>query len=113
MGITLSNFFDFARKLPRCLHMLRAKRWGFGNIMGHASGVSDVSSLMSWTASQFDLTLCWDDVEWLKSIWDRKLILKGINDPEDAVTAAKLGADAIVVSNHGGRQLDGTHSSIE
>lgn len=98
---------------PRwCLNMLTTRRYGFGNIIGHATGVGDLSSLSSWTAEQFDPKLCWDDIEWIRKCWDGKLILKGILDPEDAKMAAKTGADAIIVSNHGGRQLDGAQSSV-
>ncbi|MEM8578934.1 MAG: alpha-hydroxy acid oxidase [Pseudomonadota bacterium] len=94
------------------IEMLSAKRREFGNIVGHAEGVKDASSLGSWTAEQFDLTLDWNKVAKLMELWDGKVILKGILDAEDARMAAKLGADAIVVSNHGGRQLDGALSSI-
>ncbi|WP_121061417.1 alpha-hydroxy acid oxidase [Chachezhania antarctica] len=92
--------------------MLGATRRDFGNIVGHVDGISDTSSLGAWTAEQFDLTLDWDKVKRLMDLWGGKVILKGILDAEDAVMAAKLGADAIVVSNHGGRQLDGAISSI-
>ena len=95
-----------------CMDMLRTKRRGFGNIVGHAKNVSDLSSLSSWTAEQFDPQLSWKDVAWIKERWGGKLILKGILDEEDARAAAETGADAIVVSNHGGRQLDGALSSI-
>lgn len=94
------------------LGMLRAKRREFGNIVGHVEGISDASSLMSWTSEQFDLTLDWGKVAKLMEQWDGKVILKGILDAEDARMAAKLGVDAIIVSNHGGRQLDGALSSI-
>ena len=94
------------------IEMLSAKRREFGNIVGHVEGISDASSLGAWTAEQFDLTLDWTKVEKLMEMWGGKVILKGILDPEDAKMAAKLGADAIVVSNHGGRQLDGALSSI-
>jgi L-lactate dehydrogenase (cytochrome) len=98
---------------PRwCLGMLGTKRHGFGNIVGHASNVGDLKSLASWTKDQFDPRLSWKDVEWIKERWGGKLILKGILDPEDARLAMDSGADAIVVSNHGGRQLDGARSSI-
>ena len=98
---------------PRwCMNMLTTRRHSFGNIVGHAKGVGDLSSLSSWTAEQFDPKLSWDDVEWIRQRWGGKLILKGILDPEDAKMAAKTGVDAIVVSNHGGRQLDGAQSSI-
>jgi len=94
------------------LGMLRAKRREFGNIVGHVQGISDASSLMSWTNEQFDLTLDWGKIEKLMQQWDGKVILKGILEAEDARMAVKLGADAIIVSNHGGRQLDGALSSI-
>ncbi|PHQ96597.1 MAG: alpha-hydroxy-acid oxidizing enzyme, partial [Marinosulfonomonas sp.] len=94
------------------LGMLRAKRREFGNIVGHVDGISDASSLMSWTSEQFDLTLDWGKVSKLMEQWGGKVILKGILDAEDAKMAAKLGVDAIIVSNHGGRQLDGALSSI-
>jgi L-lactate dehydrogenase (cytochrome) len=92
--------------------MLRTPRRTFGNIVGHAKGVGDLASLSSWTTEQFDTQLSWKDVDWIKERWGGKLILKGINDVEDAQMAAKTGADAIIVSNHGGRQLDGAPSSI-
>ncbi len=95
-----------------CFGMLATQRRTFRNIAGHAKGVSDLSSLSSWTAEQFDPKLNWDDVEWIKKLWGGPLILKGILDEEDALMAAKTGADAIIVSNHGGRQLDGAPSSI-
>jgi len=94
------------------IEMMSAKRREFGNIVGHVEGVKDASSLGSWTAEQFDLTLDWNKVAKLMELWDGKVILKGILDAEDARMAAKLGADAIIVSNHGGRQLDGALSSI-
>lgn len=98
---------------PRwALKMLVAKNKTFGNIVGHAKGVKNMTSLVSWTHDQFDPTLNWDDVAWIKERWGGKLILKGIMDAEDASNAVKSGADAIVVSNHGGRQLDGAPSSI-
>jgi L-lactate dehydrogenase (cytochrome) len=93
--------------------MLRGKRRTFGNIAGHIKGTDDITALGTWTASQFDTTLNWKDVDWIRSIWPGKLILKGILDVEDAEEAAKTGAQALVVSNHGGRQLDGAPSSIE
>lgn len=95
------------------IEMLGAKRREFGNIVGHVEGISDASSLGAWTAEQFDLTLDWGKIERLMEMWGGKVILKGILDAEDAKMAAKLGADAIVVSNHGGRQLDGALSSIK
>lgn len=92
--------------------MLATHRRSFGNIAGHVKGVKDLSSLSSWTADQFDPSLNWADVERIKKLWGGKLILKGIMDADDARTAASSGADALVVSNHGGRQLDGAPSSI-
>ncbi|MCP4485756.1 MAG: alpha-hydroxy-acid oxidizing protein [Gammaproteobacteria bacterium] len=98
---------------PRwCLNMLSTRRHGFGNIVGHVKGVGDISSLSSWSAEQFDPKLNWDDIDWIKQRWGGKLIIKGILDPEDAKMAVKTGTDAIIVSNHGGRQLDGAQSSI-
>ncbi|WP_192964455.1 alpha-hydroxy acid oxidase [Phycobacter azelaicus] len=94
------------------IEMLGAKRREFGNIVGHVEGISDASSLGAWTAEQFDPSLDWSKIEKLKEMWGGKVILKGILDAEDAKMAAKVGADAIVVSNHGGRQLDGALSSI-
>ena len=93
--------------------MLGAKRKVFGNIAGHVKGVDGIVALSQWIAAQFDPTLNWNDVEWIKKEWGGKLILKGILDVEDAKIAAATGADAIVVSNHGGRQLDGALSSIK
>jgi L-lactate dehydrogenase (cytochrome) len=93
--------------------VLRGKRRTFGNLVGHLKGTDDITALSAWTASQFDTTLNWKDVEWIRSIWPGKLVLKGILDVEDAEEAAKTGAQALVVSNHGGRQLDGAPSSIE
>jgi len=110
--IRLSNLIDIATKPGWALSILRGKRKTFGNLAGHVRGMEDVNSLAQWTASQFDPTLNWQDVEWIRSLWPGKLILKGILDPEDAKIASKTGASAIVVSNHGGRQLDGAPSSI-
>ncbi len=93
--------------------MLGTRRHQFGNIVGHGKGVGDMGSLAGWTAGQFDLALNWADVEWVKKRWGGKLILKGIQDVEDAKLAVASGADALIVSNHGGRQLDGAQSSIE
>ncbi|MEE4010998.1 alpha-hydroxy acid oxidase [Roseibium sp. FZY0029] len=104
---------DLAFKPRWCWNMMQTKRRQFGNIHGHVSGVDDMTSLAEWTNSQFDPTLDWSSVEWVKSHWKRKLILKGINDVEDAKIAADVGADAIVVSNHGGRQLDGALASYD
>ncbi|WP_439574676.1 alpha-hydroxy acid oxidase [Phreatobacter sp.] len=110
---TLTNLINLATKWRWCLAMAGTKRRSFGNIVGHAKGVDDMSSLSSWTAEQFDPALNWDDVQWIKDRWGGKLILKGILDAEDAELAVKSGADALIVSNHGGRQLDGAMSSIE
>ena len=109
---TLKNMLDLATKWRWGLGMLGTKRRGFGNIIGHVKDVDDPSSLFEWTAKQFDLQLDWAKVEKIRDLWGGTLILKGINDPEDAKMALKVGADAIVVSNHGGRQLDGALSSI-
>jgi L-lactate dehydrogenase (cytochrome) len=110
--LTLPNIVNMATKPRWCLGMLGTKRRYFGNIVGHAPKVADMSSLSSWTAQQFDLTLSWKDVEWVRQRWGGKLIVKGILDAEDAKLAADCGADALIVSNHGGRQLDGAQSSI-
>jgi L-lactate dehydrogenase (cytochrome) len=109
---TMRNMVDLATKLRWCFAMLGTRRRTFGNIVGHAKNVTDLSSLSSWTLEQFDPTLCWEDIEWIKKRWGGKLILKGILDADDARIAAQSGVDAIVVSNHGGRQLDGAPSSI-
>lgn len=109
---TLRNLINLATKPRWCLGMARTRRHTFRNIVGHVDGVDDMGSLAHWVSGQFDQTLNWEDVAWLRRLWDRKLILKGILDPEDARIAARTGADAIVVSNHGGRQLDGAPSSI-
>ncbi len=109
---TLANMIDLATKWQWGLGMLGTKRRTFGNIVGHASGVKDTSSLSEWTANGFDHTLDWDKIAKIKDEWGGKVILKGILDPEDAKAALSVGADAIVVSNHGGRQLDGALSSI-
>jgi len=109
---TLANLINLATKPRWCLGMLGTQRRGFGNIVGHASSVSDMSSLSAWTAEQFDPTMTWADVEWIKRLWGGKLVLKGIMDVEDARAAVQSGADALIVSNHGGRQLDGAPSSI-
>ena len=110
--ITLANVLDLMTKPGWAFRMLGAKRKVFGNVVGHAEGCEGIVSLSKWTASQFDPTLDWDDVGWVKNEWGGKLVLKGIQDVEDAKTAVSIGADAIVVSNHGGRQLDGAISSI-
>ncbi|NMM78235.1 alpha-hydroxy acid oxidase [Acidovorax sp. SRB_24] len=109
---TLANLLNLATKPRWCMGILGTQRRSFGNIVGHAKGVGDLSSLSSWTAEQFDPELNWGDVEWIKKRWGGKLILKGIMDAEDARLAADSGADALIVSNHGGRQLDGAPSSI-
>lgn len=111
--LTLRNIINMATKPRWALGMLGTQRRQFGNIVGHVSGVADMGSLSEWTASQFDPALNWGDVEWIKKRWGGKLILKGIQDVEDAKMAAQSGADALIVSNHGGRQLDGAQSSIE
>ena len=110
--LTLANMINIATKPRWALGMLGTKRRQFGNIVGHVQGVTDMSRLSEWTASQFDPKLNWDDVQWIKKLWGGKLILKGILDVEDARLAAESGADALIVSNHGGRQLDGAESSI-
>ena len=109
---TLANLINLATKPRWCLGMLGTQRRQFGNIVGHVSGVENMGSLSEWTAKQFDPCLSWDDVQWIKSLWGGKLIIKGIMDVEDAKLAADSGADALIVSNHGGRQLDGAPSSI-
>jgi L-lactate dehydrogenase (cytochrome) len=109
---TIGNLINLATKPRWCLGMLGTKRRSFGNIVGHASNVTDMRSLSSWTAEQFDPRLSWDDVKRIRDLWPGKLILKGVLDPEDAVHAAGTGAEALIVSNHGGRQLDGALSSI-
>ena len=111
--LTVANIINMMTKPRWCLGMLGTSRRGFGNIVGHATDVSDMSSLSAWTAQQFDLSLSWNDVEWIKKRWGGKLIIKGIMDAEDARLAVLSGADALVVSNHGGRQLDGALSSIK
>jgi L-lactate dehydrogenase (cytochrome) len=110
---SLSKFVDFATKPAWVSGVLRGKRRTFGNLMGHLKGTDDITALATWISSQFDTTLNWKDLDWIRSIWPGKLVLKGILDVEDAEIAAKSGAQALVVSNHGGRQLDGAPSSIE
>jgi L-lactate dehydrogenase (cytochrome) len=110
--IKLGNLIDIATKPAWALSILRGRRKTFGNLAGHVQSMENVNSLAQWTANQFDPTLNWKDVEWVRSVWPGKLILKGILDVEDAKTAAQIGASALVVSNHGGRQLDGALSSI-
>lgn len=111
--LTIANIMNMATKPRWCLGMAMTPRRTFRNIVGHATGVGDMSSLSSWTAEQFDPGLSWADVEWIKKLWGGKLIIKGILDEEDARFAADSGADALIVSNHGGRQLDGAVSSIQ
>ncbi|MDE2614461.1 MAG: alpha-hydroxy-acid oxidizing protein, partial [Burkholderiales bacterium] len=110
---TLATWLNLATKPRWCLGMLGTKRRQFGNIYGHVKDVTDLSSLGAWTNDQFDPRLSWGDVQWIKKYWGGKLILKGIQDVEDAKLAADSGADALIVSNHGGRQLDGALASIE
>jgi L-lactate dehydrogenase (cytochrome) len=109
---TLSNLLNLATKPRWCLGMLGTPRRKFGNIHGHVKGVTDASNLAAWTADQFDQRLNWGDVEWIKKRWGGKVIIKGIMEPEDARLAVDSGADALIVSNHGGRQLDGAPSAI-
>ncbi len=108
----IRNLFDIASKPGWALSVLRGKRKTFGNLAGHVRGMENVTSLAQWIAGQFDPALSWTDVEWIKSLWPGKLVIKGLLDVEDARIAAKTGAAALVVSNHGGRQLDGAPSSI-
>ena len=110
---TIANIINLSTKLRWCFGMLGTKRRSFGNLVGHVKAVSDMNSLAVWTNEQFDPRLSWEDVKWVKAQWGGKLILKGIQDVEDAKLAVLSGADAIVVSNHGGRQLDGAQSSIK
>jgi L-lactate dehydrogenase (cytochrome) len=110
--IRLGNVLDMASKPAWVVSILKGKRKTFGNLAGHLRGMDDVISLAQWTNTQFDASLNWKDVEWVRSLWSGKLIIKGILDVEDAQAAAKTGASALVVSNHGGRQLDGAPSSI-
>ena len=109
---TLASLLDLARRPRWCMGMLGAKSRTFGNIVGHAADIEDSTSMALWVAEQFDQTLSWEDVEWVRREWGGKFILKGIMDAGDAIRAAEAGADAIVVSNHGGRQLDGAPASI-
>src|SRR6185312_10323915 len=110
--LTLGTFLDVARKPGWALNVLRGRRKSFGNLEGRIPDAKSLTTLSQWIAGQFDPTLSWKDVEWVKSLWGGKLVLKGILDAEDAKLAVQAGADAIVVSNHGGRQLDGAISSI-
>ena len=109
---TIANIINLMTKPRWCLGMLGTRRHTFGNLVGHVKEVSDMKSLAAWTNEQFDPRLSWPDVQWVKKQWGGKLILKGIQDVEDAKLAVASGADAIIVSNHGGRQLDGAQSSI-
>jgi L-lactate dehydrogenase (cytochrome) len=110
--LTFANAVDIATKPAWAWSILRGKRKTFGNLAGHVPGMEGVNSLATWIARQFDPTMTWKDIEWIRSIWPGKIILKGILDVEDARIAAKTGVSGIVVSNHGGRQLDGAPSSI-
>ena len=110
---TIANMINLATKPEWCMKMLNTERRTFRNIVGHAKNVGDLSSLSSWTSEQFDPRLSWDDVARIKDLWGGKLIIKGIMEPEDAELAVKSGADALIVSNHGGRQLDGAPSTIK
>ena len=111
-ALKIGNLLDMARK-PRWVYsVLSGRRWNFGNLAGHVKNMESVELLARWVGSQFDAALSWKDVEWIKSIWPGKLIIKGILDVEDAKLAAKTGAAALIVSNHGGRQLDGAASTI-
>ena len=112
LKIKLSNLFDLLSKPSWCYQMARTKNRTFGNVMGHVKDISNLNSLTKWVQDQFDTRLNWDDVKRIKDWWGGKLIIKGIMDPDDAKMAQKCGADALVVSNHGGRQLDGVNSSI-
>ncbi len=111
--LTIKNFIDMAMHPGWSFRMLGTRRHSFGNIVGHVEGVEQLKTLSRWSAEQLDPTLSWDDVKWVKDIWQGPLIIKGIIDAEDAIKAADAGVDAIVVSNHGGRQLDGAPASLE
>ena len=111
--LTIPNILNMMTKPRWCIGMLGTKNRQFGNIIGHVKGVTDMGSLAEWTHSQFDPTLDWSSVEFIRKQWNGKLILKGINDVDDALIAVKTGADAIIVSNHGGRQLDGAPATID
>ena len=110
---TLTNLINIATKPRWAIGMLGTKRRNFGNIVGHVKGLDSMTNLAQWTVSQFDPTLDWDDVQWIKDQWGGKLVLKGIMDADDAELAARSGADALIVSNHGGRQLDGAAASLD
>lgn len=109
---TLRNLLNLITKAQWCFEMFKTNRRSFGNIVGHVKGVTDTRSLSNWVTEQFDQSISWEDVSWLRKLWDRKLIIKGIMTPVDAQAAVDMGADAIIVSNHGGRQLDGAPSSV-
>lgn len=113
LEVTASNAVDMVQRIPWAIRMLGSKRKTFGNLDGHLRNVSGINSLAEWIGSQFDPTLNWDDVAWVKSLWGGKIVVKGVLDEVDAMRAAELGVDAIIVSNHGGRQLDGALSSLE
>ena len=110
--LTVKNVINLMKYPKWCFNMIKTSRRSFRNIVGHVEGVSDISKLSAWVSEQFDPKLSWDDVARIRDWWGGKLIIKGVMDPEDAAEATKIGADAIVVSNHGGRQLDETSSSI-
>lgn len=110
--ITLRSITEMMSRPRWCMGMMSTHRRQFGNIVGHVSGVKDIQSLSEWSKKQFDPTLSWDDIAWIKAHWKGKIILKGILDPQDARIASEIGVDAIVVSNHGGRQLDGAPSTV-
>ncbi len=112
LEITLPNLLDVATKPAWALSVARGKRKTFGNLAGHIRGMESISSLATWVSKQFDPTLSWHDLEWIRDAWPGRIIIKGVLDAQDARIAAKTGASAIVVSNHGGRQLDGAPSSI-
>jgi L-lactate dehydrogenase (cytochrome) len=111
--LTFKNIVNMATKPRWAMGMLRTPRRSFGNVVGHVSGIDNMGSLSAWSANQLDPTLTWDDVKWVKDLWGGPLILKGIMDPEDARLAVTSGADALIVSNHGGRQLDGAPATID
>ncbi len=111
-SLKFKNLVDMARRPRWVASLLAGKRWNFGNLAGHVKGLGSVTSLAQWVGGQFDQTLNWKDVEWVKNIWPGTLIIKGVLDDDDARVAAKSGAAALIVSNHGGRQLDGAPSSL-
>ena len=111
--LTLPNLLNMSTKPRWCLNMMRTTRRSFGNVIGHAKGVENLSSLSAWSAEQLDPSLNWSDVEWIKNRWGGPLIIKGVMDSEDARLAENTGADAVIVSNHGGRQLDGAPGVLD